>query len=287
MAGAKEIRSKIASVQNTQKITKAMEMVAASKMRKTQERMASSRPYAETMRKVIGHLALGNLEYKHPYLDERDVKRVGYLVVATDRGLAGGLNINLFKKLLADMKEWNGKGVETELALIGSKAVSFFNSVGSKVVAQVTGMGDNPTLSELIGPVKVMLQAYDEGRLDKLYIVSNKFVNTMSQVPQILQILPLPPAEEADLKTKSWDYLYEPDPKTLLDTLLRRYVESQVYQGVVENLASEQAARMVAMKAATDNGGSLIKELQLVYNKARQTSITKELTEIVSGAAAV
>ncbi|OIV47270.1 F0F1 ATP synthase subunit gamma [Sodalis sp. TME1] len=287
MAGAKEIRSKIASVQNTQKITKAMEMVAASKMRKTQERMASSRPYAETMRKVIGHLALGNLEYKHPYLDERDVKRVGYLVVATDRGLAGGLNINLFKKLLADMKEWNGKGVETELALIGSKAVSFFNSVGSKVVAQVTGMGDNPTLSELIGPVKVMLQAYDEGHLDKLYIVSNKFVNTMSQVPQILQILPLPPAEEADLKTKSWDYLYEPDPKTLLDILLRRYVESQVYQGVVENLASEQAARMVAMKAATDNGGSLIKELQLVYNKARQTSITQELTEIVSGAAAV
>lgn len=287
MACAKEIRSKIASVQNTQKITKAMEMVAASKMRKTQERMASSRPYAETMRKVIGHLALGNLEYKHPYLDERDVKRVGYLVVATDRGLAGGLNINLFKKLLADMKEWNGKGVETELALIGSKAVSFFNSVGSKVVAQVTGMGDNPTLSELIGPVKVMLQAYDEGRLDKLYIVSNKFVNTMSQVPQILQILPLPPAEEADLKTKSWDYLYEPDPKTLLDTLLRRYVESLVYQGVVENLASEQAARMVAMKAATDNGGSLIKELQLVYNKARQTSITQELTEIVSGAAAV
>lgn len=287
MAGAKEIRSKIASVQNTQKITKAMEMVAASKMRKTQERMASSRPYAETMRKVIGHLALGNLEYKHPYLDERDVKRVGYLVVATDRGLAGGLNINLFKKLLADMKEWNGNGVETELALIGSKAVSFFNSVGSKVVAQVTGMGDNPTLSELIGPVKVMLLAYDEGRLDKLYIVSNKFVNTMSQVPQILQIWPLPPAEEADLKKKSWDYLYEPDPKTLLDTLLRRYVESQVYQGVVENLASEQAARMVAMKAATDNGGSLIEELQLVYNKARQTSITQELTEIVSGAAAV
>ncbi|OZI14959.1 F0F1 ATP synthase subunit gamma [Sodalis-like symbiont of Philaenus spumarius] len=287
MAGAKEIRSKIASVQNTQKITKAMEMVAASKMRKTQERMASSRPYAEMMRKVIGHLALGNLEYKHPYLDERDVKRVGYLVVATDRGLAGCLNINLFKKLLADMKEWNGKGVETELALIGSKAVSFFNSVGSKVVSQVTGMGDHPTLSELIGPVKVMLQACDEGRLDNLYIVSNKFVNTMSQVPQILQILPLPPAAETDLKTKSWDYVYEPDPKTLLDTLLRRYVESQVYQGVVENLASEQAARMVAMKAATDNGGSLIKELQLVYNKARQTSITQELTEIVSGAAAV
>ena len=288
MASAKEIRGKIASVQNTQKITKAMEMVAASKMRKSQERMAASRPYAETMRNVIGHLALGNLEYKHPYLEERDVKRVGYLVVSTDRGLAGGLNINLFKKVLTDMKAWKDKGVDTELAVIGSKGVSFFNAVGCKVVAQVTGMGDNPSLSELIGPVKVMLQAYDEGRLDKLYIVSNKFVNTMSQVPQLLQILPLPPAEDDEnLKKKTWDYLYEPDPKSLLDTLLRRYVESQVYQGVVENLASEQAARMVAMKAATDNGGNLIKELQLVYNKARQFSITQELTEIVSGAAAV
>ncbi|HGM5491350.1 TPA: F0F1 ATP synthase subunit gamma [Serratia fonticola] len=287
MAGAKEIRSKIGSVQNTQKITKAMEMVAASKMRKSQERMAASRPYAETMREVIGHLALGNLEYKHPYLDERDVKRVGYLVVSTDRGLCGGLNINLFKKLLAEMKRWSEKGVEADLALIGSKAASFFGSVGGNVVAQVTGMGDNPSLSDLIGPVKVMLQAYDEGRLDKLYIVSNKFVNTMSQEPQLLQLLPLPPSDDSELKKKSWDYLYEPDPKVLLDTLLRRYVESQVYQGVVENLASEQAARMVAMKAATDNGGSLIKELQLVYNKARQASITQELTEIVSGASAV
>ena len=287
MAGAKEIRSKIGSVQNTQKITKAMEMVAASKMRKSQERMAASRPYAETMREVIGHLALGNLEYKHPYLDERDVNRVGYLVVSTDRGLCGGLNINLFKKLLAEMKRWSEKGVEADLALIGSKAASFFGSVGGNVVAQVTGMGDNPSLSDLIGPVKVMLQAYDEGRLDKLYIVSNKFVNTMSQEPQLLQVLPLPPSDDSELKKKSWDYLYEPDPKVLLDTLLRRYVESQVYQGVVENLASEQAARMVAMKAATDNGGSLIKELQLVYNKARQASITQELTEIVSGASAV
>ncbi|ANS45485.1 MULTISPECIES: F0F1 ATP synthase subunit gamma [Serratia] len=287
MAGAKEIRSKIASVQNTQKITKAMEMVAASKMRKSQERMAASRPYAETMRKVIGHLALGNLEYKHPYLDERDVKRVGYLVVSTDRGLCGGLNINLFKRLLSEMKGWSEKGVEADLALIGSKAASFFGSVGGNVVAQVTGMGDKPSLSDLIGPVKVMLQAYDEGRLDKLYIVSNKFVNTMSQEPQIVQLLPLPPSDDGELKKTSWDYLYEPDPKVLLDTLLRRYVESQVYQGVVENLASEQAARMVAMKAATDNGGSLIKELQLVYNKARQASITQELTEIVSGASAV
>ncbi|PWC19421.1 F0F1 ATP synthase subunit gamma [Brenneria corticis] len=287
MAGAKEIRSKIASVQNTQKITKAMEMVAASKMRKSQERMAASRPYAKTIRNVIGHLALGNLEYKHPYLEERDVKRVGYLVVSTDRGLCGGLNINLFKKLLGEMKTWSEKGVDVDLALIGSKAVSFFNSVGGNIVAQVTGMGDNPSVSELIGPVKVMLQAYDEGRLDKLYIVCNRFINTMSQEPLVAQLLPLPPADDGELKKKSWDYLYEPDPKSLLDTLLRRYVESQVYQGVVENLASEQAARMVAMKAATDNGGSLIKELQLVYNKARQASITQELTEIVGGASAV
>ncbi|MBG2877294.1 F0F1 ATP synthase subunit gamma [Proteus alimentorum] len=287
MAGAKEIRSKIASVQNTQKITKAMEMVAASKMRKTQERMAASRPYAETMRSVIGHLALGNLEYKHPYLEEREVKRVGYLVVSTDRGLCGGLNINLFKKLLADMKEWSEKGVQVDLALIGSKAASFFGSVGGNVVGQVTGMGDDPKLSDLIGPVNIMLQAYDEGRLDKLYVVANKFINTMAQEPKILQVLPLPAGDDEELKEKSWDYLYEPDPKALLDTLLRRYIESQVYQSVVENLASEQAARMVAMKAATDNGGNLIKELQLVYNKARQASITQELTEIVSGAAAV
>ncbi len=288
MAGGKEIRSKIGSVQNTQKITKAMEMVAASKMRKTQERMAASRPYADTIRKVIGHLVQGNLEYKHPYLDERKIKRVGYLVVSTDRGLCGGLNTNLFKKLLTEAKGWAEQGVEVDLALIGSKAASFFGSVGGNVVAQVTGMGDNPSLSELIGPVAVMLQAYDEGRLDKLCIVSNKFVNTMSQEPRIVQLLPLPPAEEnGGLANKSWDYLYEPDPKALLDVLLRRYVESQVYQGVVENLASEQAARMVAMKAATDNGGSLIKELQLVYNKARQASITQELTEIVGGASAV
>lgn len=287
MAGAKEIRSKIASVQNTQKITKAMEMVAASKMRKTQDRMAASRPYAETIRSVIGHIALGNLEYKHPYLEEREVKRVGYLVVSTDRGLCGGLNINLFKKLIVEMKDWSDKGVQTDLALIGSKAASFFASVGGNVVAQVTGMGDDPSLADLIGSVKVMLQAYDEGRLDKLYIVTNRFVNTMSQVPTIVQVLPLPPSDDENLKKKTWDYLYEPDPKALLDSLLRRYIEALVYQGVVENLASEQAARMVAMKAATDNGGNMIKELNLVYNKARQASITQELTEIVSGAAAV
>ncbi|OBU10200.1 F0F1 ATP synthase subunit gamma [Morganella psychrotolerans] len=287
MAGAKEIRSKIASVQNTQKITKAMEMVAASKMRKTQDRMAASRPYAETIRSVIGHIALGNLEYKHPYLEEREVKRVGYLVVSTDRGLCGGLNINLFKKLIVEMKDWADKGVQTDLALIGSKAASFFSAVGGNVVAQVNGMGDEPSLSDLIGSVKIMLQAYDEGRLDKLYIVTNRFINTMSQAPIIVQVLPLPPSDDETMKKKSWDYIYEPDPKALLDSLLRRYIEALVYQGVVENLASEQAARMVAMKAATDNGGNMIKELNLVYNKARQASITQELTEIVSGAAAV
>ncbi|MGK2946193.1 MAG: F0F1 ATP synthase subunit gamma [Candidatus Malihini olakiniferum] len=286
MAAAKEIRSKITSIQNTQKITKAMEIVAASKMRKSQDRMAASRPYAETIRTVIGHLALGNLEYKHSYLEEREVKRVGYLVVSTDRGLCGGLNINLFKKLLEDMKTWSYKGIQSDLAIIGSKGVLFFGSLGGNVVAQIAGIGDNLSSSELIGPVKVMLQAYDEGSLDKLYIVSNKFINTMIQEPKVVQLLPLLPAEEGELKKKSWDYLYEPDPKSLLDTLLRRYVESQVYQSVVENLASEQAARMFAMKAATDNGGSLIKELQLVYNQARQASITQELTEIVSGASA-
>ena len=287
MAGAKEIRSKIASVQNTQKITKAMEMVAASKMRKTQERMAASRPYSEAIREVISHLAVGNLEYKHPYLDERDVKRVGFIVVATDRGLCGGLNTNLFKQVLIEMKQWADQGVACDLALIGSKAVSFFNAMGSNILTQVTGMGDNPNLTELIGLIKVMLAAYDEGRLDRLFIINNKFINTMSQQVQRQQLLPLPKTQDSQLKKRAWDYLYEPDPRTLLVTLLRRYIESQVYQGVVENLASEQAARMVAMKAATDNGGNLIKELQLVYNKARQAGITQELTEIVSGASAV
>ena len=287
MASAKEIRTKIASVQSTQKITKAMEMVAASKMRKTQERMAASRPYAETMRKVIGHIALGNLEYKHPYLEQRDIKRVGYLIISTDRGLCGGLNINLFKKTLNDMKGWSDKGVAVEVALIGSKATGFFSSAGAKVVAQTNGLGDTPSLSDLIGPVKVMLQAYDEGRLDQLHVVYNKFVNTMSQVPTIDQLLPLPKPDENDIPSHKWDYLYEPDPKPLLDTLLSRFIESQVYQCVVENLACEQAARMVAMKAATDNAGNLINDLKLVYNKARQASITQELSEIVSGAAAV
>ena len=288
MAGAKEIRNKIGSVKNTQKITGAMEMVAASKMRRAQERMSASRPYAETMRKVIGHIAQGNLEYKHPYLIEREVKRVGYIVVSTDRGLCGGLNINLFKAALNDMKQWSAKGAKVDLALIGSKASNFFERHGAKVKAHVSGLGDNPSVNDLIGSVKVMLKAYDNGEIDKLYLVYNKFVNTMVQQPRVDQLLPLPVTEDSKLAKKHhWDYLYEPDPKKLLDTLLVRYVESQVYQGVVENLASEQAARMVAMQAATDNAGNLINDLQLVYNKARQASITQELTEIVSGAAAV
>ena len=288
MAGAKEIRNKIGSVKNTQKITSAMEMVAASKMRRAQERMSASRPYAETMRKVIGHIAQGNLEYKHPYLIEREVKRVGYIVVSTDRGLCGGLNINLFKSALNDMKQWSANGAKVDLALIGSKASNFFERHGAKVKAHVSGLGDSPSVNDLIGSVKVMLKAYDNGEIDRLYLVYNKFVNTMVQQPKVDQLLPLPVTEDSKLAKKHhWDYLYEPDPKQLLDTLLIRYVESQVYQGVVENLASEQAARMVAMQAATDNAGNLINDLQLVYNKARQASITQELTEIVSGAAAV
>ena len=286
MANAKEIKTKIASVQNTQKITSAMEMVAASKMRRAQERMAASRPYAENMRKVIGHVAQGSLEYKHPYLEVREAKRVGYIVVSTDRGLCGGLNVNLFKKVVADVKKQREAGAEVEFCAIGARSIQFFNSFGGPVSASASALGDAPSLKDLIGTVRVMLEAYNEGKLDRLYVVFNKFVNTMSQTPVIEQLLPLPKSE-SDVTKHRWDYLYEPDPKELLDTLLVRYVESQVYQGVVENIASEQAARMVAMKAATDNAGDLITELELVYNKARQAAITQELSEIVSGAAAV
>jgi len=288
MAGGKEIKSKIASVKNTQKITSAMEMVAASKMRRAQERMAASRPYATNMRSVIGHIAEGSLEYRHPYMEERDVKRVGYIVISSDRGLCGGLNINLFKQTMKDAAQWSTKGAEIEFALIGTKAVTFFNSFGNgNVVAQTSGLGDKPSLKELIGSVQVMLNAYDEGKLDRLYVVYNKFVNTMIQTPAIDQLLPLPKQEAESEKSHHWDYLYEPDAKELLDTLLVRYVESQVYQGVVENVACEMAARMVAMKSATDNASDMIDDLQLVYNKARQASITQELGEIVAGAAAV
>lgn len=286
MSGAKEIKSKIGSVQNTQKITSAMEMVAASKMRRAQDNMAASRPYAENMRNVIGHIALGNLEYRHPYMEEREAKRVGYIVVSTDRGLCGGLNINLFKQVVADAAKWQEQGAEVEFAVVGSKATAFFNSMGAKVVSQVSGLGDHPSLTDLIGSVRVMLDAYDNGEIDKLFIVYNKFVNTMTQEPTIDQLLPLPKSDDDAIKHR-WDYLYEPDAQALLDKLLVRYTESQVYQGVVENLACEQAARMVAMKAATDNAGDLINDLQLVYNKARQASITQELSEICAGAAAV
>ncbi|AOW77245.1 F0F1 ATP synthase subunit gamma [Colwellia sp. PAMC 20917] len=286
MAGGKEIKSKIGSVKNTQKITSAMEMVAASKMRKAQDNMAASRPYAENMRDVIGRVALGNLEFRHPYMVEREVKRVGYIVVSTDRGLCGGLNINLFKKVLVDAGTHQTAGADVEFAIVGSKATSFFNNIGAKIVSQKSGLGDNPSLTDLIGSVKVMLNAYDSGEIDRLFIVYNKFVNTMTQKPTIDQLLPLPKSDDDAFK-HSWDYLYEPDAQVLLEKLLVRYTESQVYQGVVENLACEQAARMVAMKAATDNAGDLIDDLQLVYNKARQASITQELGEICAGAAAV
>lgn len=286
MAGGKEIKTKIGSVKNTQKITSAMEMVAASKMRKAQEAMAASRPYADKIRNVIEHIAQGDLEYKHAYMEERVVKRVGYIVVSTDRGLCGGLNINLFKSVLKDAASWQEKGAEVDFAVIGSKATSFFSNVNANIIAQLSGLGAQPSVTDLIGSVQVMLKAFDNGELDKVFVVYNKFENTMSQVPTIDQLLPLPKSDEDEVKHR-WDYIYEPDAQELLDELLGRYIESQVYQGVVENLASEQAARMVAMKAATDNAGDLIEELQLVYNKARQAGITQELSEIVAGAAAV
>ncbi|UAA38779.1 F0F1 ATP synthase subunit gamma [Paraneptunicella aestuarii] len=286
MAIGKEIKGKIGSIKNTQKITSAMEMVAASKMKRAQERMSASRPYATNMRKVIGHLAHATHEYKHPFLQEREVKRVGYILVSTDRGLCGGLNTNEFKAAAQSIKKWQDKGVEVDFAALGSKAVGFFNRFGGNLVAAESGLGDKPALNDIIGVVRVMLTAFDEGRLDRLYLVYNNFVNTMSQEPRIEQLLPLPKSEDDKLK-HHWDYIYEPDPKPILDALLVRYIESQVYQGVVDNIASEQAARMVAMKAATDNAGNLINELQLIYNKARQAAITQEISEIVGGAAAV
>ncbi|WP_166838268.1 F0F1 ATP synthase subunit gamma [Rheinheimera pleomorphica] len=286
MAGGKEIKSKIGSINNTRKITSAMEKVAVSKMRKAQDRVAATRPYAEGMRKVIGNVANGSLEYRHPYLADREVKRVGYIVISTDRGLCGGLNTNEFKKVALELKSWKDKGVDAQFAVIGNKATAFFKRFGGKVVAQQAGSGDVPRLADVIGSVKVMLQAFNEGRIDRLFLVYNKFVNTMKQEPVIDQLLPLPKAD-IEQKAHNWDYLYEPDPKPILDMLLDRFVESQVYQGVVENSASEHAARMVAMKAATDNAGNLMDDLKLVYNKARQAAITQELSEIVAGAAAV
>lgn len=286
MAGAKEIRTQISSIKSTQKITSAMEMVAASKMRKAQERMRLGKPYAQRIRGVIGHVANANPEYRHQYMIEREVKRVGYIIVSTDRGLAGGLNVNLFKAAIRSMKEWSEQGVSNELCLIGGKAAGFFKSVGGNVTAAVRDLGEKPTVADLIGTVKVMLDAFAAGRIDRLYLVGNEFVNTMTQSPTVQQLLPLQ-AEKNDKLRHHWDYIYEPDAKELLEGLLTRYVESQVYQAVVENAACEQAARMIAMKSATDNAGELIGGLQLAYNKARQAAITQELAEIVGGASAV
>ncbi len=286
MAVGKEIRKKIGSVENTQKITSAMQMVAASKMRRTQENMRQGKPYAEKMRQMIGHLANANPEYRHVYMAEREVRRVGYLVVSTDKGLCGGLNVNLFRELVKDMAGWHAKGVESDLGLIGNKAAAFFKSVGGNVLAAVNNVGETPVLADLIGGVKVMFDAFEEGRIDKLFIASNDFVNTMTQAPAVRQLLPLDPEADDELQRR-WDYIYEPDARQLIEGLVIRYIESQVYQAVVENGACEQAAKMIAMKNATENAEKLIGELKLIYNNARQAAITQEIAEIVGGAAAV
>jgi len=286
MASGKEIRTQISSITSTQKITSAMEMVAASKMRKAQDRMEKGKAYSQKMKSVIGHLANSTPEYRHIFMDVRDIKRVGYIIVSTDRGLCGGLNVNLFKQAIKGMKEFADQNVDVDLCLVGAKGSGFFSSYGGNVVAAVRDLGEDPAISELIGSIKVMLDAYEEGRIDRLFLVNNDFVNTMTQQPTVEQLLPLSADADASMK-HHWDYIYEPDAKDLLDGLLIRYVESLVYQAVVENGACEQAARMIAMKSATDNAGDLIDDLQLVYNKARQASITQELSEIVSGAAAI
>jgi F-type H+-transporting ATPase subunit gamma len=286
MSAGKEIRTKIRSIQNTRKITNAMEMVAASKMRKAQERMDQARPYADKIRQVIQHLAHANPEYRHSYMEAREVKRVGYLVISSDRGLCGGLNGNLFRQLMRSMKAQEDAGVGVEIATIGTKAGQFFGRWGGNIIADVSQIGDRPALQDLAGPIQVMLERYDNAEIDELRVCYNTFVNAMTQRPTEETLLPLPEAEE-EASTHGWDYVYEPSAPEVLDQLLRRYVESVIYQSVVENIACEQAARMVAMKAASDNADKLIDELQLAYNKARQAAITKELSEIVSGAAAV
>ena len=286
MAGAKEIRTKIKSVKSTQKITKAMEKVAASKLRRTQARMAAARPYADKMRDVIANLYRANPEYRHPFLVSRDVRRVGYIVVTSDRGLCGGLNVNEFRRLLPELRQWQDKGVEADLCLIGAKGVQFFRRLKVNVVAAATHLGENPHVSGLIGAMTVMLDAYTEGRIVRLFLVHNTYVNTMSQRADVKTLLPAEPIAAQSLPTH-WDYLYEPGAVELLDDILTRYIETQVYRAAVENVACEMAAKMVAMKAATDNAGKLIEDLQLEYNKARQASITREIAEIVGGAAAV
>jgi len=286
MAGTKEIRNQIASVKSTQKITKAMQMVATSKMRRAQDRMKLARPYAEKIRSVIGNLHHANPDYRHPFMSTREAKNVGIIVISTDRGLAGGLNANVFKQTLGLVKEWQEKGAGVSLTVMGAKGMAFFRRVNLPMLASVSGLGDKPHVNDLIGTVKVMLDAYREGKIDRLFLVHAEFVNTMTQKPRVEQLLPVEPSDKAGLQDH-WDYIYEPSASAILDGLLMRYIESQVYRGAVENVASEMAARMVAMKAATDNAGKLIHELQLVYNKARQAAITTELAEIVGGAAAV
>jgi F-type H+-transporting ATPase subunit gamma len=288
VAGEKEIRSKISSVKNMQKITSAMEKVAASKIRKAQAQMEESRPYAERIRKVIGHLSHANPDYKHPYLVEREAKRVGFIVISTDRGLCGGLNVNLFKKVIGEIRDWQEQGAEVDLALVGAKSVQFFRRIGGNVVGTATHLGDRPSVNDLLGSIKIMLDAYEEGRIDRLFLMHNEFVSAMSQKPVARTLLPISAIEDdgADLQ-EYWDYIYEPDAGELLDDILMRYIESQVYRGAVENFACEMAAKMVAMKSATDNAGEIIEDLQLAYNKARQAAITQEISEIVGGAAAV
>ena len=287
MAGAKEIRTKIASVKNTQKITSAMQMVAASKMRRAQEKMSSSRPYSQALSRIIGHIAAGHTEYHHPYMVEREVKNIGYIIVYTDRGLCGGLNINLFRKVLGEIKGAldSGKGVKT--VLLGGKAHSFFARAGVEIIAQHAGFGDEPSPDKLVGAIKVMTQAFLNGEVDQINLCFNGFKNTMVQLPMVVKLLPLPITDDETVKSHHWDYIYEPDPAIILNVVLDRYIQQMVYQAVLENLASEQAARMVAMKAATDNAETLVSDLQLEYNKARQASITMELNDIVSGASAV
>ncbi|MGB5165016.1 MAG: F0F1 ATP synthase subunit gamma [Woeseiaceae bacterium] len=288
MSGEKEIRSKIASVKNIQKITSAMEKVAASKIRKAQKQMEASRPYARSIRRVIGHLSQANPDYKHPFMTERDVKRVGLIVISTDRGLCGGLNANLFKKVIGEISKWQNESVEVDLALVGAKGVQFFRRMGGSVVGTATHLGDRPQVNDLLGAIKIMLDSYEDGNIDRLFLVHNEFISAMSQKPEVTTLLPISAIDLGDTDLQEhWDYIYEPDAGDLLDGILGRYIESQVYRGAVENLACEMAAKMVAMKSATDNGGEIIEKLQLQYNKARQASITQEISEIVGGAAAV
>ncbi len=287
MAVGKEIRSKIGSIKNTQKITRAMEMVAASKMRKTKDRMLATRPYSKKIGQIIKHLAQANPEYKHSFLVERQVKRVGIIVISSDRGLCGGLNSNLFRRTLAQIMQWEKANIEVDICTIGTKAFGFFGNLKANLVGHVSKLGDTPHQHDIIGIIKIMLDAYEQGKIDELHVISNEFVNTMTQKPTSEKLLPVVAAELDENLSGHWDYIYEPDAKEVLDHLLTRYIESIVYQGLVENNACEQAARMVAMKSASDNAGNIISELQLVYNKARQAAITQEISEIVAGAAAV